>query len=68
MANSQRSTGVLPRVPIPTSTGFGTYQTGQPLSDEMVAQIRAVWVRDLYELQRSLRPWYVRLWELIRGR
>jgi hypothetical protein len=68
MANSHRSTGVLPRVPIPTVTGFGTYQTGQPLSDEMVAQIRAVWVRDLYELQQSLRPWYVRLWEMIRGR
>jgi hypothetical protein len=68
MANSQRSTGVLPRVPIPTTTGFGTYRTGMPLSDEMVAQIRAVWVRDLYELQQSLRPWYVRLWEMIRGR
>jgi hypothetical protein len=37
-------------------------------SDEMMAQIRAVWIRDLYELQRSLRPWYVRLWELIHGR
>jgi hypothetical protein len=35
----------------------------------MVAQIRAVWVRDLYELQQSLRPWYVRLWEWVnRGR
>jgi hypothetical protein len=69
MANSQRSTGVLPRVPIPTTTGFGTYRTGMPLSDEMVAQIRAVWVRDLYELQQSLRPWYVRLWEWVnRGR
>ncbi len=63
MANSHRGS-VLPRMPIPTTT----YRTGQPLSDEMVAQIRAVWVRDLYELQQSLRPWYVRLWEWVNGR
>ena len=56
----------------PTGEILGATVTGidlrQPLSDELVAQIRAVWVRDLYELQRSLRPWYVRLWELIHGR
>ena len=64
MANSHRGS-VLPRMPIPTAT----YRTGSPLSDELVAQIRVVWVRDLYELQRSLRPWYVRLWEWVnRGR
>ncbi len=64
MANSHRGS-VLPRMPIQPAT----YRTGLPLSDEMVAQIRGVWVRDLYELQRSLRPWYVRLWEWVnRGR
>jgi hypothetical protein len=64
MANSHRGS-VLPRMPIVPMRASVEVPV---FSDEMMAQIRAVWVRDLYELQRSLRPWYVRLWELIRGR
>ncbi len=54
---------ILPRMPImPRASGVAPLQ----FSDEMIAQIAAVWQDDLIGLRlelHRLRPWYLKLWD-----
>ena len=63
MPNSQRNSGVMPRLPVPSAQSRGLQ-----FSDEMIAQLTAIWQAELALLRMELRPWYVRVWEWVRGR
>jgi hypothetical protein len=64
----------MPRMPISVTPPL-LERAPLQFSDELILQLAAVWREDLAvlktdlaELRRELRPWYVRLWEWMRGR
>ena len=62
---------LLGRIPVAYGPTMRRHET-VTLDPSEIAALRTLWTRDLALMEArlvlALRPWYVRLWEMIRGR